>query len=206
MQQKNRQEMNPDPGQGITLPVAAIEHDGRCDVDALLRTFVTQQRRNGRRVLGLLMARRGAVAGCRAEMVLTDIDNGDEYLVSQSLGACSSACAVDPQGFARASRVLRDALARQPDLVVSNRFGRLEAENGGFVAELLALLEREVPVLTVVAPKHQQAWQRFIGEAALLPPDPAAWATWLDAILGQRGAAVSGPDAPAAGPATAALA
>jgi hypothetical protein len=167
-------------------PVAAIAHDGRSDVDALLQAFVTQQRRLGRKVLGLLMTRRGPAQGCRTETVLTDIDTGVEYRVSQDLGAGSTACSADPQGFARASHVLRDALEQQPDLVVCNRFGALEAENGGFVAELLALLERGVPVLTVVAPRHLDAWQRFVGEAPLLPADPAAWATWLDTVMQRR--------------------
>jgi hypothetical protein len=119
-------------------------------------------------------------------MVLTDIDTGEEYLVSQALGSESASCSADPQGFARASRVLRDALDRSPDLVVCNRFGSLEATNGGFVAELLALLERGIPVLTVVAPAHVDAWERFVGEAPLLPIDPVAWAAWLDAVVLQR--------------------
>ena len=191
--------MNSDTGTDASPPVAAIEYDPSRDVDALLRAFVTQLRRDGRNVLGLLPARRDPSAECRAPMLLTDIDTGDEYLVSQSLGAASAACSADPQGFARASRVLHDALERQPDLVVCNRFGALEAENGGFVAELLALLERGVPLLTVVAPRHFGAWQRFIGEAALLPPDPAAWNAWFDAVLRRRHAPGAGPTQSPAG-------
>jgi nucleoside-triphosphatase THEP1 len=187
---------SPDTTPDESAPVAAVEHDGSSDVDAMLQTFVAQQRRDGRSVLGLLMARRGPAVGCRTSMVLTDIDTGDEYPVSQALGALSAGCAADPQGFAQASRVLRDALERQPDLVVCNRFGALEAENGGFVAELLALLERDVPVLTVVAPRHLAAWRRFIGEAPLLPADPATWAAWLDAVLRRRQVPGSSPDSP----------
>jgi nucleoside-triphosphatase THEP1 len=196
--------MNSDTRPDPSPPVAAIEYDGSSDVDALLQTFVTQLRRDGRNVLGLLTARRDPAAGCRAAMVLTDIDTGDEYLVSQSLGADSTACSADPQGFARASRVLHDALKRQPDLVVCNRFGALEAENGGFVAELLALLERGVPVLTVVAPRHFGAWQRFIGEAPLLPADPAAWTAWFDAVLRRRHAPGASPASPEGEPTAAA--
>lgn len=175
-----------EPAGGGALPVAAIAHDGRQDIDALLQAFVERQRRAGRLVLGLLMTPRDADTGCRAQMVLSDIDSGEQFLVSQPLGAGSDACSADPQGFARASRVLRDALERRPDLVVCNRFGSLEAENGGFVAELLALLEHGVPVLTVVAPRHVEAWHRFIGEPALLPAEPSRWDDWLDAVLRGR--------------------
>jgi hypothetical protein len=178
--------MTHDPSSDEQPAVAAICHDGRSDVDNLLVTFVEQQRSAGRQVLGLVMRRRDHGEGCQAAMLLTDIDTGDEYLVSQALGSESASCSADPQGFAQASRVLRDALERQPDLVVCNRFGALEAENGGFVAELLALLERGIPVLTVVAPRYLDAWQQFVGEAPLLPSDPEAWAAWLDAVLLRR--------------------
>jgi len=178
--------MNDDFAADEQPTAAAIRHDGRIDLDDLLVAFVERQRCAGRRVLGLVMKHRDRGDGCKAAMVLTDIDTGEEYLVSQALGSESASCSADPQGFARASRVLRDALDREPDLVICNRFGSLEAANGGFVAELLALLERGIPVLTVVAPAHVDAWQRFVGEAPLLPVDPEAWAAWLDAVLVRR--------------------
>ncbi|MBL8306153.1 MAG: DUF2478 domain-containing protein [Rubrivivax sp.] len=175
--------MSEETGCEIPLRVAAIDPAGRVDIDALLFDFVARQRRAGRRVQGLLMAPRDAADGCRAQMWLTDVDSGDTYLVSQPLGAGSTGCAADPQGFARASRVLRDALQRRPDLVVCDRFGALEAENGGFVAEIGALLAAGIPVLTVVAAKHHAAWERFIGQAPWLAAEPAAWDDWLDGVL-----------------------
>ncbi|MDP1902491.1 MAG: DUF2478 domain-containing protein [Rubrivivax sp.] len=180
--------MDQDPRPDAATPVAAILHDGRSDVDALLRRFAEGQREAGRKVSGLLMTHRERGPGCQDDLVLTDIETGDEYLVSQRLGQDSKACKADPQGFARASRVLRDALERQPDLVVCNRFGALEAENGGFVAELLALLERGIPVLTVVTPRYLQAWQRFVGEGSLLPVDLEACAAWLEGVRRHRSA------------------
>ncbi len=162
---------------------AAIHHDGSTDIDAALAGFVDAQRRAGRQVLGLLMKPRSQGAACDASMVLTDIDTREEYLVSQSLGAGSHACAADPEGFARASRVLRDALERKPDLVVCNRFGVLEAEGGGFCAELLDLLAEGVPVLIVVSTRHLPAWQRFVGGGApVLEADSAQWSSWLDSV------------------------
>jgi nucleoside-triphosphatase THEP1 len=155
-------------------------------VDERLRAFAQAQRRAGRRVLGLVMAHRRRDGHGHSEMVLGDVDTGQEYLVSQPMGAGSDACCADPQGFAQASRVLRDAAQRRADLVVCNRFGALEAQNGGFVAELLALLEQGTPVLTVVAPRHLAAWQRFAGDAVALSDDPSSWAAWIDSVLRQR--------------------
>ena len=135
-----------------------------------------------------------AVFGALAQLSLARELFG-EYLVSQSLGSDATSCRADPQGFAQASAVFRDALERAPDLVVCNRFGALEAEGGGFAAELLALLERGIPVLTVVAPRHADAWQRFVGDATALTSDPGTWAAWLDGVMTQR--RTSGADAQA---------
>jgi hypothetical protein len=178
--------MSQSPAQDDRPIVAAIAHDGGDDVDALLAAFAHRQRARGRRVLGLVMRHRAAAEGCRAAMFLSDLDSGREYLVSQALGADSTSCRADPQGFAQASAVLRDALEREPDLVVCNRFGVLEAEGGGFAAELLALLERGIAVLTVVGPRHADAWQRFVGEADALTSDPADWERWFDAVMRKR--------------------
>lgn len=166
------------------LRAAAIRHDGSCDVDALLAEVAEAQRSRGRRVRGLLMAPAASGGDCLVEMVLVDVDKRDGYLVSQPLGRDSKACRADPQGFARASMVLRSAAAEEPDLVVCNRFGKLEAEGGGFSAELLEILSRDIPLLTVVSHHLVDDWQRFTGgEAQLLPPTRAAVDAWLARTL-----------------------
>ncbi len=167
---------------------AAIVDDESCDVDALLAQLVQRQRQAGRRVRGLLMTRPESGedggdgdgrSGCAAPMVLVDLDTQAAYRVSQDLGPGATGCRADVQGFARASAVLRRALAEAPDLVVSNRFGGLEATGGGFRAELAALMAEDLPVLTVVATRHIDDWNRFTGGAALLRADTAAVEAWL---------------------------
>jgi hypothetical protein len=168
------------------LPAAAVLADGRIDVDALLAEIARSRRAAGERVRGLLMTPRGEDADCSLDMVLVDVDTRDAYLVSQRLGAGATSCRADPQGFARASRVLRDARAARPDWVVCNRFGGLEAQGGGFTAELLELMADGIPLLTAVTPQHRDAWARFSGGAPLLPAEAAAIHAWLDRIRGSR--------------------
>ena len=163
------------------LPAAAIVVDGSVDVDALLAEIVVQQRRAGRRVRGLLMMHRGASEGCAGDMVLVDIEKRDEYLVSLPTGGGS--CRADVQGFASASRVLKNAIEESPDLVVCNRFGSLEAEGKGFVAELLDVMACGIPLLTAVAASRVDAWQRFSGGARLLPARSDDVSAWLKSTL-----------------------
>jgi len=178
--------MIPEPIAEDLPAAAAIHHDGSGDIDELLLAFAQAQHNAGRRVRGLLMAPRERALACQAAMVLVDIATGDEYVVSQTLGTGSTGCRADPQAFARASRVLRDALKSDVDLVICDRFGNLEVENGGFRAELLALMEHGIPVLTAVAPQHVESWLRFSGGAPVLPGRPEVWAAWLDASLQRR--------------------
>ena len=170
----------------FTPLAAAILDDGSLDNDARLLAFALRQQQAGLRVRGLTMRRSAGAAGCKADMVLVDLATGDEYLVSQPLGLGASACRADTQGFARASRVLRDALSQAPDLVICNRFGGLESEGEGFAAELLDIMASGIPLLTMVSPVRLDAWLRFSGQATVLTEVPANWQSWLDATLLQR--------------------
>ena len=168
------------------IAAAAIGHDSGSGADELLAATVVQLRQQGCRVQGLLMEHVGGMVGgtaCGTQMFLVDVDTQERYLVSQPMGSLSKSCRADPQGFARATVVLRRALAEKPHLVVLNRFGRLEAEGGGMSAELLDLMAEGVPVLTAVAPAYRQAWADFSGGAAVLPAEEAAVREWLQAQL-----------------------
>lgn len=162
-----------------TVPLAAaILDDGRADAGTLLAAVAKRLRARGLRVHGLLMTHPEGKAGC-GPMVLVDLASGEAFPVSQDLGPGSASCRADLQGFARASRVLRNAVDTGADLVISNRFGGLEATGGGFVAELLSAMAAGVPVLTVVAPRHVPDWARFTGGAAVLAADDAAVEAWV---------------------------
>ena len=105
-------------------------------------------------------------------MLLQDVRSGEEFSISQDLGAHARACCIDPAGVAQASSVLRQALADSVDVVVTNRFGGLEAQGGGFVAEIAALAEAGIPLLTIVAPAHLAAWRALTGELGQELPMP----------------------------------
>lgn len=170
----------------VTLRAAAIEAGDSSDADALLASVAKRLQHEGWRVRGLLMTYPDGRNTCAAPMVLVDVQTQQPYLVSQALGSGSSGCRVDPQGFARASEVLRTALDEAPDLVICNRFGGLEAAGGGFCQELLALLSSDLPVLTAVSPRYRDAWDAFTGGATVLPARDDAIAAWLEQTLGER--------------------
>jgi nucleoside-triphosphatase THEP1 len=176
---------SPQAAEESSLVAAIVDHNG-ISIDALLAEVVREQQAIGLRVRGLLMRRPPRQVGCSPSMLLVDIETGDDYLVSQPMGESSKSCRADPQGFARASQVFRNALVEAPDLIVSNRFGDLEVQRGGFMSELLDVMQREIPLLTTVAERNVSAWQEFTGGSTLLPPDAAQLTAWIRNAVCQR--------------------
>lgn len=122
---------------------------------------------------------RGLIQRHDPDMQLVDVQSGRRYAITQDLGALSDACRIDPAGFAEASVVLRRALAEGAELVVVNRYGKLEAAGGGLADEMLAVMAEGVPVLTCVGPDQVESWRAFTGDCGvLLPPALDALRQW----------------------------
>lgn len=153
------------------FPAAAIVHDGDGQgADDLLSTFVQGLQASGQQVAGLVTALDEHGERYRP-MALIDVVSGRRYSIGQRLGAHSNACSLDPSGLVAASSVLRQALHIAPQLVVVNRFGDQEASGRGFTTEMLALMIKGLPLLTVVERRHLTAWRDLSGGLAVgLPP------------------------------------
>ena len=135
-------------------PVAAVVHDGRCDVDAARGVRHPPAQRRAHRA-----GPRDAAP--RAGRGLPGGDGADRRRHRHGVpgvpvaGSQAASCRADPQGLRAGERGVPRQCWRAPDLVVCNRFGALEAEAAGFAAELLALLSKQgIPVLTVVGTRY----------------------------------------------------
>lgn len=163
-----------------TLPIAVIVYTGHAASDPVIAEFVRRLQQRGLRVRGLRQEDGPATPGRAPATTLIDLANGERHCISLDLGPGAASCKVDTAAVAAVSRVLREALRDDPDLVIVSRFGTLEAEGGGFSAEMLALMEAGVPLLTVTAQKHLEAWRRFTGGAgAELPVEIGAIESWF---------------------------
>ena len=81
------------------------------------------------------------------------------------------------------------ALATNPDLLVVNRFGRLELEGGGMLAEIGRAFSDGVAMIVCVPSRYRDAWNDFAaGLDAQLPAKREAIEAWWRAIA--RGASL----------------
>jgi hypothetical protein len=69
------------------------------------------------------------------------------------------------------------------DLVLLNKFGKLEAANSGLADAFRAAIEADVPVLTSVSPAHEAAWVKFATPLFItLLADPLEIDAWWQAV------------------------
>lgn len=163
----------------MTPPLAALIYpDERHDIEDLLEGVARRLQQSGRQVGGLVH-RQSRYANGNKCMRLVDLRSGQQFEMTEDLGAASQACSLNPQALARASVVLRQALADGVELAVVNCFGQLEAAGGGFVQEIAAFFEAGIPVITAVAARHEAGWQSFTGGAFVrLSVDEQALLHW----------------------------
>lgn len=142
---------------------AAVRRDNG-GVDDLVAGFALSLIDRGWWVRGLVQEMHDGIHG--GVFSLVDLDNGKSYPITQNLGKFSSACRLDPAGIAAASGVMQRIADEGADLAIFNRFSGLEAEGGGFSAEMLSIMSLEIPTLTIVPERHLTVWRRFTGGLA----------------------------------------
>jgi hypothetical protein len=171
--------------------LAAIVFDRDEEPDPPLIAFIEAAARRGVRVAGLVQERASDEGLCALhEVRVRDLLSGDTLEIMQDLGREATGCRVDPAAIALAARLLDGARESGPDLLVASRFGRLESEGGGMLAEIGRACADGLPLILCVSKRHLHAWDAFAaGLDAKLPPTLGAIEDWWAAVSGAPSAA-----------------
>jgi hypothetical protein len=138
--------------------LAALVYGADEPVDALIAEFRRRVEARGGRVGGIVQT------PCEETVYATHIETGRQIDLMQDLGACSEGCRLNSQALAEAAGLLALSVASTPDLLLVSRFGRAEAEGGGFLHEIGAAVAAGMPTLIAVGAKRAMDWQAFAGE------------------------------------------
>jgi hypothetical protein len=175
------------------VSLAAITYERGFFIDDFMADVTRRLSADGVRLCGLVQ-QNGGPENC-ASMTLIDITSTEAFGISQALGACARGCRLDPHGLVEAGMRLEGAIGAGADLLVLNKFGKAEAEEGGGLRGAVArAMELDIPVLTAVRPPYDQSWAEFHGGyAAALPPQLDAVLAWCTAaVAARRGTPVPG--------------
>ncbi len=161
------------------MHIGYVSQAGRGASDAILADVVTLLTAQGLRLAGTVQSTAERADRAQCDMDVQVLPDGPSFRISQDLGNHAKGCRLDPgaleQAVAAATARLDGA-----DLLIVNKFGKLEAEGRGFCALIAEALGLGIPVLVGVNGLNLAAFQQFSGGLAMPcgndPRDVVAWA------------------------------
>jgi hypothetical protein len=155
-----------DPGEDYPAQeplIGAVRGAATADIQKLLSAFAERRREEGLRVAGAIEVPAPAWACLCGPLGLKDLASGALFPVTLNLGEGSVACKLDAAGLAEACQSVLQAISQGADLVVLSKFGKVEAEGGGFLDAFNAAAGAGIPCVTGVAPPFAASFLQYAG-------------------------------------------
>jgi hypothetical protein len=170
--------------------IAVVRGASNLEIQAILRALSDKWRPDVR-LAGLVAESHGLPdRHCQAGY-LRNLTTGARFSIFHDLGPDAAMCHLDGTGAVAAAAAVESDIAAGCDLVLLNKFGKLEAAGDGLVSAFRAAITAGLPLLTSVSPAHDKPWRQFVDqEFAILPADPAAIDLWRRAVQMQTGRGV----------------
>lgn len=168
----------------MAAKIIALQGAASFVVQARLAEFARARLAEGLRVGGCVEEFSGTPGQGCAGRALRDLATGRRRIIGQDLGPGSLACHLDASGVADACQDAIEAIEAGCDLLILAKFGKLEAERGGLTDAFGAAVERDIPVITAVAPQFAAPWSDYSGDlAAYVDPTRVALEAWWRSLL-----------------------
>ncbi|HEY0330011.1 MAG TPA: DUF2478 domain-containing protein [Rhodopseudomonas sp.] len=161
--------------------LAALVYDKDQDPDAILRSFAADLLARGHRPVGLVQT--GHHELDRRHLTATLVHSGEQLQLLQDLGALASGCRLDIGQLLEAGARIEAAIDQGADLVIINRFGKLECEGQGLCYLIDRALSADIPVLIAVPDYRFDDWIKFAdGMSVRLKCNRVALEAWWNAV------------------------
>jgi nucleoside-triphosphatase THEP1 len=145
------------------FPIIALVYTDSAAADRALRDIAVELLEEGFRLAGLVQINTPRPGRSRCDMRLEELASGEHLGISQDRGPEARGCALDVGQLLTAMQKVRTALAGKPDLVILNKFGKTEAEGGGFRPLIAEAIESGLPLLIGVPWRNIESWRLFAG-------------------------------------------
>lgn len=170
--------------------IASLPYAEGAYPDVLLEALVRDFQAQGFRIAGVLQHDAARHDRSRCDMNLEDLSTGTLISLSEDRGAAARGCRIDADGLVRAAFLIQRALDQgDVDLLVINKFGKIESEGGGLRDVIAQAAAAGIPVMIGVPMRNLDAWNAFAGAfSAVLPAEKAVACAWINARLTRRAA------------------
>lgn len=181
------------------MKIAYTKSNGQGGTDRLLSRLAERLEAAGARLCGTIQVNHDAPGQRGCDMDVTVLPDGPVVRISQSLGRHAEGCRLDPEALERAVSLSGKVLdGGGVDLLLVNKFGKHEAEGGGYRDLIARALEMDLPVLVGLGGQNADAFHEFAGgmEEAL-PSDLPVLVEWCrQAGVPTLPSATDAPDGP----------
>jgi len=161
--------------------IAAVVYGNEAYPEDIFRSLIIRCRELDLSVAGVLQHQAAAGASRRCDVQLEDLNSGHRTALFEDRGAGARGCRLDEAALAEATARVEASLEYEPNLLVLNKFGKVECEGGGFRDLIATAIDRGIPIVIGVPKCNLEAWRSFAGEFAIeLSADACQVEQWLE--------------------------
>lgn len=172
--------------EGTAVTIAVVRGAANAEIQEMFRALADKWRRN-LRLAGVVAEDHGLPGRQCQAGYLRNLATGTRFSIFNDLGPGAAMCHLDGTGAVAAAAGVERDIAAGCDLVLLNKFGKLEAAGGGLASAFRAAIGAGLPLLSSVSPAQDEAWRGFADrEFAVLRADPAAIEAWRHQVQAGR--------------------
>ena len=120
-------------------------------------------------------------AAGHCDVALEELTTGLRTDLFEDRGPGASGCRLDVAALAEVNGQVARSLDADPELLILNKFGKVEAEGRGLLDLVAMAVDRGIPVVIGVPIRNLEAWRNFAGGMSVeFSSDPSEVADWLN--------------------------
>lgn len=99
----------------------------------------------------------------RCDVILEDLASGHRTPIFEDRGAGARGCRLDHAALAEVVARIEGSLEAAPDLLILNKYGKVECDGGGLRDLIASAIERDIAVTIGVPLRNLPQWREFAG-------------------------------------------
>lgn len=165
------------------MKLAYVTVPGRGMIDDLIAEVVGAFEDDGLRLAGTARVKPADPSGHPCDMDLRVLPDGPGFRISQPLGRMAKGCRLDGGVIEAIASAVEEHMHRA-DLLIVNKFGKLEAQGRGLCSAITMAMEMGIPTLVGVNEMNVPEFNAFSdGAAEVLRPDLRAILDWYKSTV-----------------------
>ena len=161
-------------------PILAIVYSDGLAADRFISDLGYRIRDAGIAVAGIVQHNKFIRDRTKCDMEVEELATGIVLQISEDRGNEARGCRLDRGALSEAASLLSASLENEPELVILNKFGKLEAEGRGLRDALSDAVQLGVPIVVGVPYRNIEQWRAFTeGLAEECPIGSSRLHDWL---------------------------